>query len=321
MNDYLENLIARSFGRAETIRPRPASRFEPSPAEERSVFDGAGAVKEEDRAVGWRPRSFDRPRPQSGSDATPDTRSTPTTQVFGADPELVRGSAPTRPATPPVVTKKPIAPAQPEPLAPAHPESQPATAGSGPLRASPNQLRPPEGQIEVMESRGSSGASAIRPIKTEAVKRDVVAPVIRRVEGEPIVRQGPEEPVTTKVIAERVVQAADGPGGDGLPDDAAPPVARPNRMGLVEPLMPPSYSTAVSPEPEISFQRRSMGPDGPTVEAPAAPEKPGTIQVTIGRVEVRAVTRPSSESRKERPKPVVMSLEEYLEQRTNRGAQ
>jgi hypothetical protein len=43
-----------------------------------------------------------------------------------------------------------------------------------------------------------------------------------------------------------------------------------------------------------------------------------TIQVTIGRIEVRATPPPAAPARKEQ-KSAVMTLEEYLRQRSRRG--
>lgn len=53
---------------------------------------------------------------------------------------------------------------------------------------------------------------------------------------------------------------------------------------------------------------------------PEAKQKPAsTIQVTIGRIEVRATSPPGQPPQKKRSASPVMSLEEYLRQRTKRG--
>lgn len=48
---------------------------------------------------------------------------------------------------------------------------------------------------------------------------------------------------------------------------------------------------------------------------PSQPIQPPTIQVTIGRIEVRATTPVTSSSNQSRPKPSAISLKEYLHQR------
>ena len=54
----------------------------------------------------------------------------------------------------------------------------------------------------------------------------------------------------------------------------------------------------------------------PLFATPRAPESEPTIHVTIGRVEVRAVASPASDSgRRERTPSPVMSLDEYLRTR------
>jgi hypothetical protein len=61
-------------------------------------------------------------------------------------------------------------------------------------------------------------------------------------------------------------------------------------------------------------------PAGPIPTGPVPrPEPTPTIQVTIGRVEVRAMPPPATGSKIERPKPPVMSLDEYLSRRASGG--
>lgn len=51
----------------------------------------------------------------------------------------------------------------------------------------------------------------------------------------------------------------------------------------------------------------------------AAPQPPPTVQVTIGRIEVRATQPPVASARKQQSAPPLMSLAEYLEKRSRRN--
>jgi hypothetical protein len=84
---------------------------------------------------------------------------------------------------------------------------------------------------------------------------------------------------------------------------------------IVAPLSPDKRPgpAAVVAQPRVEPAQRIEPP-------PAAPAEPTpTIQVTIGRVEIRATSPPVPAPKKQRPKPAVMSLDEYLRQRANGG--
>jgi erythromycin esterase-like protein len=75
-------------------------------------------------------------------------------------------------------------------------------------------------------------------------------------------------------------------------------VVRPNLDGQIEPLMTRPL-------------RRMQGDSSP------APEQ--VINVTIGRIEVRATAPPPAQARSANQKPPVMSLDEYLQRRAGGG--
>jgi hypothetical protein len=56
-----------------------------------------------------------------------------------------------------------------------------------------------------------------------------------------------------------------------------------------------------------------------SAEPTAPPKLESIVQVTIGRVEVRATPAPALLPQKERSAPPVMSLDEYLRQRAQGG--
>lgn len=81
------------------------------------------------------------------------------------------------------------------------------------------------------------------------------------------------------------------------------------------PLLPPS-TTLLMPRLPAMHPLPSHAPSPQPVSAPAP-----TIQVTIGRVEVRATPPPASPTRKPTSQPAVMTLDDYLKSRTNGGRQ
>jgi hypothetical protein len=75
---------------------------------------------------------------------------------------------------------------------------------------------------------------------------------------------------------------------------------------------PVAPSVAMGVAPGHAGVPAALGSPG-VMAAPAAVAAPApTIQVTIGRIEVRA-TAPSTPERKRRPAPAAMSLDEYLD--------
>jgi len=89
--------------------------------------------------------------------------------------------------------------------------------------------------------------------------------------------------------------------------DAAPPNPGTGDSPRTEVTFAPATKVQPRPRPEISTAQFSRNRRS---QAEAAP----TIQVTIGRIEVRATPTPT-QSPAERTAPAVMSLEEYLRQR------
>jgi hypothetical protein len=81
--------------------------------------------------------------------------------------------------------------------------------------------------------------------------------------------------------------------------------------------MPPPAAPETPPVIEVQPQISPM-PESVTPAPAVGPEPAPTIQVTIGRVEVRATPAPAT-SRKPATEPAVMSLEEYLRQRSAGG--
>jgi hypothetical protein len=69
--------------------------------------------------------------------------------------------------------------------------------------------------------------------------------------------------------------------------------------------------------PRVELLDRVMPAERGRREEGASPVTPQTIQVTIGRIEVRATTSaPAKAERRERRGAQVMSIDDYLRQRT-----
>ena len=93
------------------------------------------------------------------------------------------------------------------------------------------------------------------------------------------------------------------------PQPTAPPLTEQRAVRETYPSIPDSVLTPR----QIVAHVKPIAPPTPT-ESAVKPQAAPTIQVTIGRVEVRATPLPPS-SKPRRPAPPVMSLDEYLQQR------
>jgi hypothetical protein len=97
------------------------------------------------------------------------------------------------------------------------------------------------------------------------------------------------------------------PGAPSAHDDDD---RRPARAQVIQPLV-----RAVDPDVR---RPTSASPRAGQTPVPLAGEPPPTIQVTIGRIEVRAMPPPASPTQSRRASPI-MTLEEYLRQRSHGG--
>lgn len=92
-------------------------------------------------------------------------------------------------------------------------------------------------------------------------------------------------------------------------------------------LLPPKVATALTVEMKNAALAMNAGLSAPTREKARIPpalvaEPERSVQITIGRIEVRAsLERESKPAGRPRPASPVMSLEEYLHRRTQRGGE
>jgi hypothetical protein len=303
--DFLERLVARSFEPTGGLRPRPAALFEPA----RPVH-GLPLVTAE----------------VTGDDPAPVPEQAP-------PPRTVASEKPTTPLSPPRPRGSPLGPPPRPDLAPPR---RPPLHGAGEL-APPGSGRPAPTPPAVRE-RAVSEPTPAAPTLLERVAREVVAERTIEAAGRrappPLAVETPERPPTIgpvlrEVVVEGLTSAPRKPEPAGRRSPRGPAAPRPGRTSgppgagpVAGPRPPPP--TALSPrtvrpapvvvEPRVEGRRHRAEPATP---APAAPPP---VHVTIGRVEVRASTAAAEPVGRPRPRPQVMSLDEYLDQRSHGGS-
>ncbi|MGD8791838.1 MAG: hypothetical protein PVF47_04740 [Anaerolineae bacterium] len=294
MSDYLSHLVTRSQPGGERIRPRTAALFEP--------------------------------RRPAGPDLPPEVEETAAgaeTGIPEARPMAARHVAP-RPAPPAPAEAQavPLRPrrAQPEPAGhEALSRPDPGPGALQPRREPARRPAMPEPEATVASPQATEPAGSVLP----------APPARREGEPQPRVEVRPVERVIERteqqVVVERTIVApADRPpvrrpvrertgGGDDETREGRPGKATHHEgMALV---VRPQVVPARADEPGVA---------DPARRAPAEPAGPA-VQVTIGRIEVRAEAapaglQPSRRGKKGRPAGV-MSLDEYLKLRSNGGKQ
>jgi len=333
----------------EVIQPRPVSLFEPPPAVGWSAsVDSFGLETADDEQASGK-TVFDTPslaQPPVGLPAAPVTSlirpSDPGQQPGGSS--AIPGWLPSQPTgPPPPIEKSEIANRKFEIK---WPPSQPGPGPAPPQTPGP-VLLPAAAQPSATRAPGQPDLD--RPTLTPGAARNETdtAPPRSAPEGQP---QPVLEPTIQHVVVERVATPeVRRPAAARDESSAAPPRSAAwsgQRQPTLEPAIQqivveravspeePPPTTAPRPEPLSVETTRPLTPATvvaqphvtpyvePAAPVPAEPAAtPGptpTIQVTIGRVEVQA-TPPAPTPKNQRPKPPVMSLDEYLRQRTNRG--
>lgn len=349
MSNYLHNLVMRSFGMMETARPRLASLFEPLPYTSLTPFEGTGDL----RAAHEETAPFSERAEQSApilsteaaqSPVPDDTHALPRTRITAekAAPITERAKdeepAPTA-ALPgrrhPGLREAARAEAYDE-VAPRMPDSLEASRAT--LKSAAQDER---SQLSVAQPAASSerAAPAVssepRAHETVRVQESVTIKFEDRSVDPGARGLAPEKPGRSERENE-----ADSQRRKGRPPEAQPPV--PKRIftdRIIErelfnerpsPLVDDKASTIrdvtnVKPE-TILVHARAARPaeEGGHIDASTwarTPSREQVVQVTIGRLEVRAVT-PPARARAEQKSAVrhTQSLEEYLRQRAKGGS-
>ncbi len=348
MSDFLGNLIAKSIDSGEVVQPRPASLFEPSPLT--NVSDAAEPLALEGVDDGSASGDIPGPTwPRVGQPALPPRG---IARSRAAEPDPPDPGAPrtsvvqpvSQPADPPLPRRS--ATAQQEEMRPGPAPAQPgpkqtqaqSTPEPGPL------VQPRVINLQPANSEPAPGPGRPKGQAKQASPRDVTEgdakphpePAIQQVTVERIVTQ-PVAVATAPVTRSEAAHSDDGPKHEshrhvrvermvGASVRPAPPAretkARPSHSGngqapqLVHPRPEPPPAQAspatIVAAPEVIPYLEPVAP--PRSQTPA-PEAGPSVQVTIGRVEVRATPAPAA-PKKTRSRPPVMSLDEYLRQRS-----
>jgi hypothetical protein len=295
MSDFLGQLIDRSFGRADSVRPRPVALFEPSqPASGNLVPPDV--------------------EPYDAGDQVPAPASMPSNAAPA--PRHMSPAAPSQAAsTRPLRMPSPAPTAQPDvPPAVIHYQVEPTAAGEPPALprvAPPAMVEPTQhyGTRDVVVERVLEEARQASPPRTAAptvIESTLLQPILREVVVERTAEAPPLPAATPREVFPPHVLSADVRDQAG----SAPDAPRPPRA--LKPLTEAAPPVVVQPR----MERRRREPAAPETSISAT--RP-TIQVTIGRVEVRAIPAPAPPGRRPHPQPTVMTLDEYLKQRAGGG--
>lgn len=307
MTDFLSSVTARSFGAETAIRPRVASLFEPVRNGEPALRDApaedprdADVVKKVDAAPDDPRRA---PNEDPVSVVVPQARADSRRhQTSVTDRETMSEES----AVVPAKMRPPIA------LAPSQTESSNVFHASSPLRSNLKEpvpggisiLAAPSMEVETREKENPGRAAnhhAQGPVLSQPVNSDLPRPASflgSDLEDREPNRVPPAAP-TTQPFHNRSFESGD--------------------RGLV---LSPRIIRELTSQMQRAASAMNAGSGTPTIRragtASPAPDRESSVQVTIGRIEVRATSESKPVGRTRAASPV-MSLEEYLHRRTQRG--
>jgi len=314
MSDFLTNLVTRSVGAAPVIQPRLPSLFEPAKPYMGSFAEASPRVEEVVREAGLEtavenadrlsvlPREGQAPVTKSGAErsASQDLL-LPTAQPVRAD-ESSRGRAARKPDGIPSQSKSAI----PRENAP---DVQPAPAQVPPDKK--NALSPRSSEAANYDRR-TAPVPAVSAQERNAAIGDLFAPAVlpkstAEVPGQSAVQHSATGSEVPKSASRNLTPAkVDVPREfhQTAESHAQSPLVEPARSQDIAPRTPAAIAPASAP----SFEFARHVPPAPRVSPPEQ-----TIQVTIGRIEVRAVSQAATP--KQRAASPVMSLNDYLQSR------
>lgn len=350
MSDFLTNVTQKNLGSPLTVRPRLPGWFEPWPVTTRPSVEGGAASASGSDSLLASPRmaaSADDPLethlPGLDQSVSPDVADSlpnyqrqsvkPAARIAAASPEtettrqspLAQSAphpfhSPLQPVVEPGQTPLPppahLLPLASSPGPAALPLSVfPSTRLTAPQPDSPSTVSPLE-----TEPGPKPISLKLRPVQTEGGKSPLIEP--ETIEASSVPGAGLARAITAVSPSSRpsLSSSAIEPtdlerqivGRTVLPDSAL--LERLVQDLLVARLASPAATAPAKPEHEHLWPPALAGPGAQAKPAP-------TIHVSIGRIEVRASTPPAPASKKERPASPVMSLDEYLRQRSRRSGQ
>jgi hypothetical protein len=322
MSNYIDNLIARNFAKAEVLRPRLASRYEPlrkiaEPVVDESRFadtvDAAGLYEDFGDADARGKHHFEEAEPAKADwqpdDQKPSDRLRDT--VWRGEQKLPKPKSPSAEfSTSEIQAKLPPPFSAQENLSHG---VEPTTAN---LRALPNS-------ISATALNPATPSRELRPPGQKAYGEPPEPPVQDLIGRAEPSNAGKNTPVQTKIVAANLLPNSQADIRNSL-------IRRPVKQeakasSRVESSLAPISTTAelrpskVMVEPQMAFRsrRQTAAFDWPAGFEPKEQAAP-TINVTIGRIEVRA-TQTGAPTRKPQTAAPALSLEDYLRKRNEGG--
>ncbi len=283
MSDFLQQLVARSQGRLDTVQPLIAPRF---------------------ATGGWELAVTEVTPAAAASSPPPVPGGTPATA--SSSPQTVsEGTLSPVPFSSPASTAPPAPPSLSEPSSSASPPSSVLPSES------PASLKPLEDRSIDPISR--SAAEGVGSLSAAPVPPPSLPPA-----GERIVQWFHAEIAPIAPAPAPPAAIAGPPGQEGAP--GTPGMAGP--AGPVGPGGPAGTSETCSPSVTPVFGMPAISPlPSPPLALPDSRPAP-TVKVSIGRLEVRAVSPTPPAPVTKRPKPLrrpAVSLDQYLQQRSGRS--
>jgi hypothetical protein len=286
MSDYLSDLVTKNIGTADVIHPRRASRFEPAQAK--------GALEAPPELFSWQAENLEQEniieappaRPRRRREARLNESFEATSSQKDSDGQIVQAS----PVSPPEIyspetgqKKTPVTVAPKINDAMREPASRNLSV--------PNHLLP---------TLSTFITPAPAPSKS-AERQEKSSNII-----EPAPVQTPSEPAKT---GESKTPLPKNTGQQNL-EANAPIIVKPRVEQTENRVRETAVNQTIIPKPREPLSKQIS-------ESAKTPEAP-VINVTIGRVEVRAVTSPAS-PKPSHAKPQTLSLDEYLQKRSRGG--
>jgi hypothetical protein len=321
---YLDNLVARNLPETAVIQPRPISLFEawPGTAARANPFS-IPATSEEETVVS--PTSS-QAQPLSHVSYSPETSVPPPAALpTTAPPAPAIAASPLPPAAPSTtVMRATQQPASPTPTPPTLPAALPSPLyhASTPRLTSSEPARLPRRQQPVDDNPAAKSALSRQPALSPAMSVNVI-PASPYYQAEP---QPAREIHTPTLIREHITLLQ---SVTKTPPQPTPTLVEIVREQPIQPLPQVTAASAITPEPAsqpatapAAIRPEQIKPFTPVHDRPAhhqtpvtpPPEPTPTVQITIGRIEVRATSPPAKAEQKQTQTPV-LSLDDYLRQR------
>jgi hypothetical protein len=303
MSNYLSNLIARNISGLEVIQPRLPSLFEPmqgvSGLIPRQEFDL-------EKSMANPPvEEFQRREVSGQMNSESSALSQPSAEHSATSAPQTSESSQHSILMPPSLEEARLVPSLYQSLNDSAPNSSPLTPRSEPVQPSAISGRPspPGHEANLMPAeqrqRTTSEPLTVQQIVTE---RTVIERIFPAESPSWLERLNTIDPAVS-VLPTIMDPSIEPPG-----QSPAKPTSMPEERSVLRPL-----TEQVTIPHQVIPSVRSLGLDTPKFSA--TPQPAPTIQVTIGRIEVRATPPTAPSSTQSRSAPSVMSLEDYLRQR------